>query len=219
MRLVRVGGIQVPYEDAVGWVRRYLTDPRGSWAYPAYDTYRSGSGTDELSDADLLAPSLLNAGSKMLRAYYSLQDHRDELQRLLCDIPSDVALADDDADPVLIGRLYSILDRTRLRGVRGTVLAKVLHRKRPSYIPLYDRYIRHCYFTAPAAPLAAARREPWQAYMTVLAEAIRQDLRTQREVWSQIIALASAQSPITPLRGLDIVAWSAGGGQPSGARP
>ncbi len=48
------------------------------YAYPAYDTYDSGSGPFELNDGDLLAPALLNA-APTVRAFYSLQRVRPQL--------------------------------------------------------------------------------------------------------------------------------------------
>lgn len=45
---------------ALAHARRYLTDGKG-WAYPAYDAYERDRAVGPLTDADLLAPVLLNA--------------------------------------------------------------------------------------------------------------------------------------------------------------
>ncbi len=53
-------------------------------------------------------------------------------------------MADED-DLVATAQAFAMLDYDRPPGVRLTKLAKVLHRKRPRLLPLYDRYVRACY--------------------------------------------------------------------------
>jgi uncharacterized protein DUF6308 len=207
---VRVGGAVVEREQAFGWAREYLTGS-SAWAYPAYDAYDARSDPDRIEDADLLAPVLLNVHRLTLKAYYGLQQQRDRLQECLAAIPRDAELAsagDDDLEP--IRRLFAVLDAPGIPDVQGTILAKILHRKRPGFIPLYDERVRCCYQVGRRAPLPVRRGRPWGEFFVALAMAMRKDLVDQYDTWAEIVDLAS-DPPISLLRALDIVAWRAGG--------
>jgi hypothetical protein len=214
---VRVGGVRVPLNDALSSAEDYLTGRHGLWAYPAYDSY-SGSRSESLGDADLLAPVLLNVNHLTLRAYYGLQKACDRLNQVLEQIPLSLTLDGDDAQVrdylPHIGKLFSILDEPELPDVGGTILAKILHRKRPAFIPLYDANVLYCYRDAPQAHIPHDRNRTWAQFMVLLAQSIRADLRAQPEVWERIAAYAQ-KPPINRLRALDIIAWRAGRDQRS----
>ncbi|WP_133805758.1 DUF6308 family protein [Kribbella caucasensis] len=215
--MIRVGGALVKREQAIDWAREYLTGP-AAWAYPAYDAYQARSGPYVIEDADLLAPVLLNVNRLTLKAYYGLQDQRDRLQDLLATIPHDAELisAEDD-DLEAIRMLFGVLDDPGIPNVRGTILAKILHRKRPGFIPLYDEYVRRCYQDGERAPVPP-RGRPWGEFFVALAMAMRDDLIDQYDTWSEIADLA-IDPPISLLRALDIVAWRAGGGSSTVEEP
>lgn len=205
---VTVGGLTVPRADALRQVRDYLQDGT-RYAYPAYDTFDGGAGGDELSDGDLLAYALLNVPPR-LPAYYSLRAARPRLVEWLRATPADVSLAEaGDAEVDRLGELYSILDGPGLRGVGGTILAKVMHRKRPLLVPLYDRFVFRVYAGHPAAPLTRVRGRSWAEFMPLLARAIGQDLRGGASFFTEAASQATV-GPVTPLRALDIVAWDTG---------
>jgi hypothetical protein len=212
MTEVRVGGARIPVDTALAWATMYLQPGHGIWAYPAYDGYQP-SDTPELSDADLLAPVLLNVRLS-LRAYYGLQARRGDLDAILGRIDPEMSLASaTDTDLQLIGDLFRVLDDSPIHGVRATILAKVLHRRRPSFVPLYDSHIRRCYQDRPdplTAPVPFVPGRGWADFMIELAGAMRKDLQEQETVWADIAQLAS-QPPITSLRALDIIGWFAGG--------
>ncbi|WP_089227841.1 DUF6308 family protein [Actinacidiphila glaucinigra] len=74
---VRVGAFTVSMDAAERWIGEYFDEAvnrdtasrRGRehspYAYPVYDRYQAGSGPAELTDADLLAPLLLNAAQSL----------------------------------------------------------------------------------------------------------------------------------------------------------
>jgi len=133
------------------------------------------------------------------------------LQDSLAAIPRDAELisaADDDLDP--IRTLFGVLDDPGIPDVRGTILAKILHRKRPGFIPLYDDYIRRCYQDTERAPVPPQRGRPWGEFFVALAMAMREDLIDQDDTWAEIADVAT-EPRISLLRALDIVAWRAGG--------
>ncbi|MEV7227187.1 DUF6308 family protein [Polymorphospora sp. NPDC051019] len=207
MTHIRVGGVRILKDDAWAYAKTYLVDRAYQGAYPAYDAFEGGGDPDKLDDADLLAPMLLNVGVT-LRGYYGLRAHRDLLETALAEIgKNDIVAPEVDLSP--IGKLFSVLDAPGIPGVRGTTLAKILHRKRPAFIPLYDKYAGHCYQNGENAPIPPSKHRTWSEFMTLLAGAMRDDLNAAPEFWSDVVSLTTTPR-ITSLRALDIVAWSAG---------
>lgn len=104
-----------------------------------------------------------------------------------------------------------MLDDPGVWGAQGTVLAKVLHRKRPRFVPLYDEQVRAVYQDGPAATISHAPRgsRSWAEFIVLFGTAVQADLRCEQPFWQQIADLAPGPK-ITPLRALDIVAWWAG---------
>jgi len=148
MSELTIGNRSVTTGDATQWVSDYTTtpkDPNKPYGYPWYDTYDTGD-SPLLVDGDLLAPVLLNVRPS-IAAYRSLKGMTEQLNLILREIPTDSSLLTTE-DLSVIGRLYKPLDdENDSHGVRGTTLAKVLHRKRPNLIPLFDVEIRKCYST------------------------------------------------------------------------
>jgi hypothetical protein len=196
------GTLEVEQPDHV--LLDYL-DPRNGYAYPAYDLLVT-NGSTELVDGDLLAPVLM--GVDLDRARFSLL--RDMLPALeaVSELP-DVALQDADDDHVLcVAGIFGMLDEPRYagRGVRGTIVSKVLHRKRPDLVPLYDSRIFQAY-TAPGAVLRSTERS-WQTFMALLCMQMRADLRAEEKAFAELEALAAEhEAPVTRLRILDILVW------------
>jgi len=205
---VRIGGTSCTHEEAVRWATQYLTSGKG-FAYPSYDAYRTND-KPTLCDGDLLAPTVLNA-RPTITAYESLVAQRDYLNGVLASLP-EIDLADaSDEDLHAVASLYEPLVEG-MPDVQGTTLSKVLHRKNPRLIPLYDEHILWCYRDAPGAPLPKDRERSWPDFMFLLARAIRHDLRepaAQTMVESMVVT-ASKRTPISPLRAWDILAWTAG---------
>jgi hypothetical protein len=109
-----------------------------------------------------------------------------------------------------LGDLFSILDSDDLPvNARGSILAKVMHRKRPAFIPLYDRFVDYCYRGADDAPIGRDRKRTWKEFLPLLGQAIITDLTAGEEFFSSVARLANGPI-ITNLRALDIVAWHAG---------
>ncbi|MEV4511367.1 DUF6308 family protein [Dactylosporangium sp. NPDC049525] len=206
---VHVGALHVPRREALAAARTYLNPAVGvHFAYPAYEAYQPHHDPDQLDDADLLAPVLLNVNRLSLEAYYGLRGRRGELSGLLRKIPN-ARLEDPDEDVNTLGSMFSVLDGNGLPGVGGSILAKILHRKRPGFIPLYDDNIRYCYRDAPGAPIPRDSKRSWAEFAVLLGKAIRHDLNSQLKTWQEICGYAPGPA-ITPLRALDIVAWHAG---------
>ncbi|MET0862746.1 MAG: DUF6308 family protein [Nakamurella sp.] len=208
-KLVRIGGVEVERELALESASSYLSR-RDRFGYPAYDSFGSEGGPWQISDADLVAPVLLNAEMNS-RTFYALEGIRDHLENWLISIPLDARLIEaGPAELAQLGDLFSVLDSDNLPvDARGSLLAKVMHRKRPAFIPLYDRFVDYCYRGAENATIPKDRTRGWRAFLPLLGQGIIDDLRTGQDFFEQVAGLAKGPV-ITSLRALDIVAWHAG---------
>ena len=206
---LRIGGVVIDRSSALHSARGYLSR-RDRFGYPAYDSFGSEGGPWQVSDADFVAPVLLNAEMNS-RTFYALEAIRPHLERWLVDIPLDARLVEaGPAELDKLGDLFSILDSDDLPvDARGSILAKVMHRKRPAFIPLYDRFVDYCYRGADEAPISKDRNRTWKEFLPLLGKAITADLSDGADFFGEVAALANGPV-ITPLRALDIVAWHAG---------
>ena len=180
-------------------------DVRNGYAYPAYDRLVT-NGSAELVDGDLLAPALM--GVHMDRGRFALLREMLPALEAVADLPS-VPLQDADEDHMLcVAGLFGILDEPRYagRGVRGTIVSKVLHRKRPDLVPIYDSRIFEAY-TAPGV-LPRTHDRSWQDFMELLCMQMREDLQSEAETFAWLERLAADEgTPVTQLRILDILVW------------
>ncbi len=93
-----------------------------------------------------------------------------------------------------LGELFSVLDSGDLPvDARGSILAKVMHRKRPAFIPLYDRFVDYCYRGVDTAPIPKIRERGWREFLPVLGRAIIDDLVAGEEFFEQVAALAQGR--------------------------
>lgn len=180
-------------------------DPRNGYAFPSYDRLVT-NGSAELVDGDLLAPNLI--GTAVDRDRFLLL--RELMPRLsgVADLPA-VALQDADDEALdEVAALFAVLDDAPYagRGVRGTILSKVLHRKRPDLVPLYDSRIFESY-TAPGAIERSAHRT-WRGSMTLLLRQMRADLRAESGAFDELQQVAAGVgAELSRLRILDILVW------------
>jgi hypothetical protein len=201
MRLC-AGTLEVEHPDQL--LLDYL-DVRNGYAYPAYDTLRT-NGSCELVDGDLLAPMLL--GAHIDSGRFALLREMLPALEAVAELPA-VDLQDADDDHVLcVAGLFGILDEPRYagRGIRGTIVSKVLHRKRPELVPIYDSRIFEAYTATGVIPRATDRS--WQQFMALLCTQMRDDLQAEAPAFAALERLAADQgTPVTRLRILDILVW------------
>ena len=201
MRLC-AGTLVVEHPDQV--LLDYL-DVRNGYSYPSYDTLET-NGSASLVDGDLLAPMLL--GAHVDAGRFALLREMLPALEAVADLP-EVALQDADDDHVLcVAGLFGILDEPRYagKGIRGTIVSKVLHRKRPELVPLYDSRIFQAY-TAPGV-IPRTTERAWQDFMALLCTQMRDDLQAEAAAFAALEQLADNEgTPLTQLRILDILVW------------
>lgn len=192
-------------EEYVGPRRRGLR-----YAYPHYDGLVTNGREDLLCTGDLLAPSLLGAPVELDRMA-TLTALMPLLQRGLDELPPGATIL--DASPELLAKvaaLYDPLDDPSVNDpdLKGSLLAKVLHRKRPELIPLFDSRVRDFYRSEGAIPPAPRGSRTFREYMELLVPVISEDVREHAEEFTRLARLAPPDGPrLTPLRVLDIVVW------------
>ncbi|WP_458114433.1 DUF6308 family protein [Arthrobacter sp. R1-13] len=149
---------------------RYLTNKGEAWAYPAYDEYPGHSGPN-LGPADLRAPALLHAHHHPMESYNGLQPLIPVLNGRLADraLTGTPATAEKRTIKALV-RLFRVLDEPT-RQVSLIKLSKILHRKRPELIPLYDTNIWTCYVEKGKIP--RSRKRSWQELAGLFIPALR----------------------------------------------
>lgn len=199
------------WDDAVAYVREYTANKNRTWSYPAYDGYPGHAG-EELGLADLPALSLLNAGQRAIVSYYGLADMLPELNRRLAHPHITGSFENATPDTLeAIARIFDVVWETRRPHVRLTKVAKVLHRKRPALLPLYDEYIRQCYQKIGTPPVPTDPKRPRAAFIRLLLPAMQRDLVDQLPAWQELTTLAPQGGPaLTPLRAMDIIGWNRG---------
>jgi hypothetical protein len=211
---LRVGKFNVSRQNAVEIVRRYIAEPnpldrRKAHAFDVYDAYRAQDRFAPLDQADLLAPVLLDVPNLSVSAYRWLTGQLAPLNRALDRIGTEASLSDPDPDLGPLADLFSLLDDTSRDGIRMTILSKILHRKRPRMIPLWDTHSLTCYSRGEACPVPEQRGGTRQEYALDVTRAMHADLRAGKPLWEEVARLSTGRE-LTELRALDIVAWTLG---------
>jgi len=198
-------GGTLPIEDPDELLLSYVA-PDGPYAYPAYDTLVT-NGTPDLVDGDLLAPTLLGAQVDYAR-FVLLKRMLPSLREGLTGLPDSPLEDTDDAGIAAVARCFAVLDEPvyARAGARGTIVSKVLHRKRPELIPLYDSRIWTAYTVS--GVIGRGSHRPWVEVMQALCHSMRADLANNRaEFLTLQKAAAGNGAHLTLLRILDVVVW------------
>jgi hypothetical protein len=209
MTTLRVGGASVEFDVAKAWATEYLVGRPGASSYPAYDGYPGGC-SDLVEKQDLLAVALLNVSNKPLKVYYGLESQLELINDRLLSPDLKGSLRDASAATLeAIADLFDVLEEKPADNVKLTTLSKVVHRKRPELLPLFDAKIRYCYTDCAEAPVPPMKKRSKRDYRLAWLEALQRDLDGQHEQWEEIAAIAPGQK-ITTLRALDVVGWELG---------
>lgn len=204
--LITIGDLSCPADELLNYAKTYLQTP-GEFAYPAYDGYKGSLGRG-IEECDLLAIALLNAGSKPITTFYTLKSLLDPINERLAD-PRLSGTLSDAGQPQLdaVADLFGVLDERQTPQVNLTKLAKVVHRKNPELIPLFDRQVRRLY----QGRVPRDNKRSYRDFILAWLPEVQADLRRHHEFWLEVTQLAQRDVPITPLRALDIIAWHLGG--------
>jgi hypothetical protein len=202
--MIQLCGGSLPIGEPESLLGDYL-NPTYGYAWPAYDTLET-NGSAGLVTGDLLAPALLEAHIDSAR-FGVLVEMLPQLEAVR-DLPP-CGLADaTDADITSVASLFEVLDseQYRRRGVRGTIVSKVLHRKRPDLVPLYDSRIDAGYRAS--GRITHDPHRSWVHFMDLLCHLMREDLQREATAFAELAKFAEERGAhLTPLRILDILVW------------
>lgn len=186
-------------------VARYFT-PRPTGHFTGAHFERLGGGgdrpaiADEFTAEDLVAVSMLSVSVVGNAALEILVHRRARLHEMLRHVPTDLALG--AVDGAMIGPAWPAWQVYReLRSVPDvgpTTASKLLARKRPHLVPVYD--------TVVAAELGLVDGRLWQplnAWLTADAQANERQLH-------RIRAAAGLGTDISLLRVFDVLTWMVG---------
>lgn len=196
------------HDDAacVSYLRTYFAPDAAADRYSGAYFERLGSAgndPDRFTPIDLVAVTMLGIVVPPHAAVAILGKDADTLAGMLADIPADLDLVDAD-DEHLVEQ--SPADRLwqRLRSYRGidwVIAGKLIARKRPRLIPVYDSIVR--------AAVGAPSPSFWIA--------LRDGLRTGTlRLHDRLLALRSEArigEDISAIRVFDVIAWMHGRGQ------
>jgi hypothetical protein len=129
---------------------------------------------------------------------------------ILPTIPTEATLGDDAA---AVDQLSALLEAAvSVRGVLVPVATKVLHRKRPSLVPMLDQVILDHYLDATGrTPWKAATKDKRRAAQAAMlaVDALSADLHAARHEFDRVAnAVAADGYALTRLRVLDILVWT-----------
>lgn len=188
----------------------FATDSAGRARYSGAYFERLGGGGDRLETAcrftaeDLLAVTMLSMRIGGYRALHVLEYQARELNGLLAEIPADVALADTQAERLIAEdgpaqalwqAIHDIQPRPKDKQTGAVAAGKLLARKRPHLIPVYDSRIKKV--------LRRPRADRW--WWRDLRDQLISDQDLIRELES--VRARARAGHLSLLRTFDIMCW------------
>ncbi|MGH3848194.1 MAG: DUF6308 family protein [Pseudonocardiaceae bacterium] len=191
-------------EGAPNRLRDYFCSGRFSGG--RFERFAGGGDSDEIANlftpADVVAVSMLGVRIPGHTALQLLEKRSDEFGALLENVPTGLDLwnAGDEiiGDGSSAGRLWEALQT--IRGISWVIAGKLLARKRPRLLPVYDHVVKQ------------ALGNPAH-FWTPLRDVLRDDgdLRAQVE---RLRTSSGIGDDISLLRVLDVAIWMKAHGQP-----
>lgn len=204
----------IPDNRAVEHIRTYfgqLPNGRPKYTGSRFETLGGGGDRNEpnrITATDLIAVSMLSVYVPAQAAIGILDDLGDEIESLLARMPVEAHLEDlHDTDfgafferDAPASALWSLLrQREDTWGIGPTTASKILARKRPHLVPIYDSVIAD----QVGIPNADDQWKIWfEAFQGVAGKVFADHLRSIRK--------DSGQDHLSLLRVLDIVLWMEG---------
>lgn len=217
----------MPYEalmeigqvEAVKSIARYFSSAksgRPNFTGSQFETFAGGGDADTayvIDSSDLIAVGLLAIHVPGQAALGIIEGSGSELSNLLHELPHDLRFEDLDENKykALLGpqgpaqQAWDILRQNggKRWGVGPTTASKILARKRPHLIPIYDSVV------AKQTGLNGSGAQ-WDRWFAAFSE--RRDSEMSLKAHLEQIREASGQEHLSLLRVLDIALWMSGNG-------
>lgn len=191
--------------EALAMLRAYYGPPvgsPGSYAGALFDTWDSAgtrdASVDEFTADDLLAVSFLSVRFSAATAHALLDERRPELSDLLHLVGHDRDLADVDEPIDHSWPAWKLYDALRsIKGIGRTKASKLMARKRPRLIPIYDQVVGR---------VTETEVHHWRPLHT----ALRPGGSLSQERLLRLASQAGLDERVGALRVLDVIAWMDG---------
>jgi hypothetical protein len=187
----------------------HYTDPHGTRAFHVYDV---DGRPDELTPVDCLAPALLSVpiGYRQVVPLFRPDgpgaDLRRRMQALLEGTDGTEDFLDVELDPTCPP--WGLVDAAvvaagGVKGLKAVAVTKILHRKRPALVPIFDKAV-YTFYMGTAPPNGAYQNTP-RRFWPVL----RDDLRNNRPWVTALAATVTTADgrPLGVLRAADMIVW------------
>ncbi|KPH97540.1 hypothetical protein OV450_5833 [Actinobacteria bacterium OV450] len=216
MTELHIPGVYWDADESVRLLRTYFTGRRskGDLYYSGAHFERLAGGGDRegaaygFEAADLVAVTMLKVSVASHGAVNLMTDPEGHWHRLLSAIPRDARLEDPASDPLVAegGPAWELWERLVDRdktypsspdGVRSVVAGKLMARKRPHLIPVYDTRVKTLF----------RRPKNDHTFWASLAAALRADGGAFRRHLETLRTKAGIGEDIGVLRVLDVIAW------------
>lgn len=183
---------------------RHYTAPGSGRAFHVYD--RAGQ-PDILEPVDALAPALLDAPVRrelVVKLFGSDAEPYVQLRQAMQQLLDETAESephfesldlDDESGPwMLVRRVLQATDGAR--GLKAAMVTKMLHRKRPLFVPIFDSKVATFY--------GATSSRPWRLW-----PALQADVRSATDLLDDLRSGVTTPDgrPLSRLRTADIVIW------------
>jgi len=189
---------------ALGLLHRYYGEPFGSSPFTGalFDVWDS-TGTragdaDRFTADDLVAVTFLSVDTPGPAAIHVLRDRTDEFNALLAEIGPDRDMADETGPITRDWPAWRLNTRLRdLDDVGPVIASKLLARKRPRLLPIWDTVV---------AKVTRTEIDQWVLLRSALADhdrALHRRLLELREA-------AGLPEPVSALRVFDVICWMEG---------
>jgi hypothetical protein len=121
-------------DQAESRLHRYFTD--GGWdLYDGVAVARDAT----ITVSDLVLSVTLNSQLDTRNKVWHVWQHRSAIEQALTHIPPDLSL---EADIIPWSELHNLFEQfCAIKYAKEAVATKVLHKKRPALIPVYDRFV------------------------------------------------------------------------------
>jgi len=192
---------------ALSYLRRYYKErpdtPLGAdFTGARFDIWDSShtraADANRFTADDLVAVSFLSVTVPPKAAWELLAGRPEDFNKLLGQVP-DIDLA--DVDPAEISQIWPawrLWDELRtLREVDWVIASKLLARKRPRLIPIYDRVVK---------TVTGGDRNYW----VPLCQALQEEGKTLYHRLFRLRSEAELPHEVSPLRVFDVIAWMEG---------
>jgi hypothetical protein len=192
---------------ALDYLRRYFKERPGTplgadFSGARFDIWDSSNSraadADRFTSDDLVAVTFLSVVVPPKAAWELLAGRPEVFNTLLAQVPN-IDLADvNPADITEAWPAWRLWDELRaLRGVDWVIASKLIARKRPRLIPIYDRIVK---------TVTGGDRNFW----TALCHTLRADDKALRQRLVRLHRGASLPEAVSALRVFDVVAWMEG---------